>query len=830
MSKYIIIGGVAGGATTAARLRRLDEQAEILMFERGKNISYANCGLPYYIGEVIKEREKLLVQTPESFNARFNIDIRVESEVIDINRQEKTVTVRDIVKGEEYTESYDKLILAPGAEPVRPSLPGIKDEKIFTVRNVKDTDTIKGFIDTQKPKHALVVGAGFIGLEMAENLHHRGILVTIVEMAGQMMSPLDYEMAAEVHQHLKTKDVEFFLGVGVSAFSSKGSRLEAQLTSGRSLETDMVILSIGVRPESQLARKAQLELGEKGGIVVNDYLQTSDPNIYALGDAIEFRHPILGTKMPTYLAGPANKQGRMVADNIVRGNKRIYKGAIGTAIAKVFDITVAACGVPEKELKKRGIPYEASITHGSSHAGYYPDAMPLSMKIVFDPESGKLFGAQIVGYEGVDKRIDLIATVLQHGGTIFDLEEIEHAYAPPFSSAKDPVNIAGFVAENIMDGTTRIAHWNEVAEINDREWNLVDVRTADEFSLGTIEGAMNIPVDELRFRMGELTKEKKILVFCGVGLRGHVAARMLSQMGYEVWNLSGGYKTYEHATQKQSNEDIFENEIIGKDDLIISVDKKAQKATHVKTLEIDACGLQCPGPIMKLKEAVMQLADGERIRQIASDPGFYKDVQSWCKVTGNTLVSVAQEKGKVIAEIEKGLGSAPKKQEDTSSANVSASLPDNKTIVVFSDDMDRALASLVIANGAAAMGKKVTLFFTFWGLNLLKDPKAPKVKKDFMSKAFGAMMPGSAEELKLSKMNMGGMGSKMMSKRMKSKKIASVQEMLQSAVDNGVELLACQMSMDVMGVSPEELRPGVVIGGVAAYLEEAEQANLNLFI
>ncbi len=830
MSKYVIIGGVAGGATTAARLRRLDENAEILMFERGKNISYANCGLPYYIGEVIKEREKLLVQTPESFNARFNIDIRVESEVIGINREEKTVTVHDIANGKEYSESYDKLILAPGAEPVRPSLPGIKDDKIFTVRNVKDTDTIKGFIDSKKPKHALVVGAGFIGLEMAENLYHRGVLVTIVEMAGQMMSPLDYEMAAEVHQHLKTKDVEFFLGVGVSAFSKKEDRLEAQLTSGRSLDTDMVILSIGVRPESQLAKKANLEVGEKGGIVVNEYLQTSDPDIYALGDAIEFRHPILGTKMPTYLAGPANKQGRMVADNIIRGNKRIYKGAIGTAIAKVFDITVAACGVPEKELKKRGIPYQASITHGSSHAGYYPDALPLSMKIVFDPESGKLFGAQIVGYEGVDKRIDLMATVLQHGGTIFDLEEIEHAYAPPFSSAKDPVNIAGFVAENIMDGTTQVAQWSQVSEMNERDWSLVDVRTADEFALGTIEGSVNIPVDELRSRINEIDKDKRILVFCGVGLRGHVAARMLSQQGFDVWNLSGGYKTYEHATQKQSNEDIFENEIIGKDDLIISVDKKNKPATDVKTLEIDACGLQCPGPIMKLKEAVTQLADGERIRQIASDPGFYKDVQSWCKVTGNTLISVAQEKGKVIAEVEKGSGDTAQKQETSTNTPAVTKLPDNKTIVVFSDDMDRALASLVIANGAAAMGKKVTLFFTFWGLNLLKDPKAPRVKKDLMSKAFGAMMPGSAEELKLSKMNMGGMGSKMMSKRMKGKKIASVNEMLQSAVDNGVELLACQMSMDVMGVSAEELRPGVTIGGVAAYLEEAEQANLNLFI
>jgi len=828
MAKYVIIGGVAGGATAAARLRRLDEKAEIIMFERGKHISYANCGLPYYIGEVIKERDKLLVQTPESFNARFNIDIRVESEVVKIDKENKQVEIKNRATGETYSEAYDKLILAPGAEPVRPSLPGIKDEKIFTLRNVKDTDNIKQFVDNNKPQHALVVGAGFIGLEMAENLHHRGIKVTIVEMAGQMMSPLDYEMAAEVHQHLKTKNVEFFLGVGVSGFSPTGHRLSAKLTSGRSVDTDMVILSMGVRPESQLAKQAELELGDRGGILVNEYLQTSHPDIYALGDAIEFTHPILGIKTPTYLAGPANKQGRMVADNIVRGNNRKYKGAIGTAIAKVFDITVAASGVAEKELQKRGVPYQSSITHGSSHAGYYPDALPLSMKIVFAPDTGKLYGAQIVGYEGVDKRIDLLATVLQHGGTIYDLQEIEHAYAPPFSSAKDPVNIAGFVAENIMDDTCKVAHWNQVAEINDKEWLLLDVRTQDEYALGSIEGAINIPVDELRHRIKELDLSKKILVFCGVGLRGYVAARMLSQQGFDVANLSGGYKTYEHATQKQSNEDIFENEVICKDNSIISVDKKMAGRVAAKTIEVDACGLQCPGPIMKLKETVEKLAEGEIIRQTATDPGFYKDVQSWCKVTGNTLLSVTQEKGKVIAEIQKG--NQQEAAGSTSNKEFSGKLPDNKTIVVFSDDMDKALASLVIANGAAAMGKKVTLFFTFWGLNILKDPNAPKPKKDFMSKAFGAMMPTSAENLKLSKMNMGGMGAKMMSKRMKSKKIASVQEMLQSAVDSGVELLACQMSMDVMGVAPEELRTGVKIGGVAAYLEEAEQANLNLFI
>ena len=823
MAKYIIVGGVAGGATVAARLRRIDEQSQIVMLERGKNISYANCGLPYYVGGVIKERDNLLVQTPQSFSARFNVEVRVENEAVSINRAAKEITIRRVNTGEEYTESYDKLILAPGAEPIRPSLPGINNPKIFTVRNVRDTDVVKAFIDNTKPKRALVVGAGFIGLEMAENLYHRDILVTIVELGDQVMSPLDYEMASAVHQHLKTKNVEFYLKDGVSSFAEKGEHVVVTLNSGRSIEVDMVVLSIGVKPESHLAAEAGLEVGARGGIVVDRYMQTSDKDIYALGDAVEFTNPILGIKIPTYLAGPANKQGRMVADNVVRGNVREYKGSIGTAIAKVFDISVAASGLSEKVLKREGVPYVASIIHGSSHAGYYPGAMPLTLKIVFNPETGKLYGAQIVGYEGVDKRIDLIATVLQQGGTIYDLEEIEHAYAPPFSSAKDPVNIAGFVAENMIDGTLKIIHWHQVCNLSSREWALVDVRTAEEFSIGSIEGAVNIPVDSIRGRINEIPKDKKVMVFCGVGLRGYVAARILAQHGYDVYNLSGGYKTYEHAIQKQSNEDIFANDLIGKDNQIYQVAPEVKSTRiDIPVLEVDACGLQCPGPIMKLKEVIENLQPGDRIRQVASDPGFYRDVQAWCKVTGNTLVSVAQEKGKVIAEIEKGGAPAPKSTQATTA--------DGKTIVVFSDDLDRALASLVIANGAAAMGKKVTLFFTFWGLNVIKKPHAPRVKKDFMAKAFGAMMPSSASELKLSRLNMMGLGSKMMGKRMANQKIASVDEMLQSAIANGVELLACQMSMDVMGVTEAELREGVKIGGVATYLEEAEQSNVNLFI
>jgi NADPH-dependent 2,4-dienoyl-CoA reductase/sulfur reductase-like enzyme/rhodanese-related sulfurtransferase len=573
--KYLIIGGVAGGATTAARLRRIDEKSEIIIFERGEYISYANCGLPYYIGGTIPERENLFVQTPQSFSKRFNLEVRNFSEVVSIDKTNRQVSVKDVRTGKIYKEEYDKLVLSPGAEPVRPPLQGINIDGIFTLRNVPDTDRIKTYIDRKHPKHAVVVGAGFIGLEMAENLHRCGINVTIVEMADQVMTPLDYSMASIVHQHLKTKNVEFYLKTGVSSFSGEGDKILVNLSNSKSIRTDLVILSIGVRPDSKLAKDAGLVTGETGGISVNEYLQTSDKDIYALGDAIEFSNPVTGTKMISYLAGPANKQGRIVADNIARGNNKKYNGSINTAIAKVFDITVAATGVSGKQLAKLNIPHITSTTHSSSHAGYYPGAHPMSIKIMFSPSDGRLLGAQILGYEGVDKRIDLLSAAIMKGETVHDLAEIEHAYAPPYSSAKDPVNIAGMVAGNILDGTTKIVTWRDVAKVNSENIFLLDVRTRNEFELGSIEGAVNYPLDEIRNHLGEIPRDKKIIVFCGVGLRAHVACRILTQNEFsEVYNLSGGLKTYEMATQKQSNEDIFSHDYIGNDDHIYQVEKQ----------------------------------------------------------------------------------------------------------------------------------------------------------------------------------------------------------------------------------------------------------------
>ncbi|MDC7233080.1 MAG: CoA-disulfide reductase [Spirochaetales bacterium] len=828
--KVLIIGGVAGGATTAARLRRLDESAEITIFERGAYISYANCGLPYYIGGTIAERERLFVQTPQSFSELLNVTVKVRHEVININRDSKTVSVKNLETHEIFEESYDKLVLSPGAEPLKPGIPGINSPRIFTLRNVPDTDRIKSFVEEKKPKRAVIIGAGFIGLEMAENLHEKGVFVTIVEAAEQVMNILDYEMAAEVHQHLKVKGVEFYLKDGVSSFSDSDSGVNIALQSGRVIEADLIILSIGVKPDVKLASEAGIELGSTGGIKINSHLLTNDENIYALGDATEYPNPITGDPLRVPLAGPANKQGRMVADNIIEGNKRSYRGTIATGIAKVFDLTVASTGLSEKQLDRlgrtKGKDYRTLVIHGTSHAGYYPEADPMTIKVIFD-DSRKLLGAQIVGYSGVDKRIDLFASVLGFKGTIDDLQEIEHAYAPPFSSAKDPVNIAGFVAENILNGSSRHLGWNELKDIPRDSLFLMDVRTEDEYGIGTIDGAVNIPQTEVRSRLSEIPRDKTIVLFCGVGKRAYMTERVLRQNGFEeVYNLSGGMKTYELSTQKQSNEDIFEKDFIGDDDTIYQSDPKTHQtvAGPLKTIDVDACGLQCPGPVLKLKEEMEKLKPGEMIKETATDPGFAKDVYAWAKMTGNSVVSVEQNGPRVVATIRKGGASAP--------ASMGGGGPQKGTsLILFSDDLDKALATMVIANGAISAGKEVTVFFTFWGLTFLKKHKQTgKVKKDLMGKMFGMMLPDHSGKMGLSKMNFGGMGARMMKARMKALGIDSVEEMLASAMKNGIRLVACQMSMDVMGVKEEELMDGVEIGGVASFLGAADDSQTNMFI
>ena len=545
--KYIVVGAVAGGASAAARLRRLDEHASIILFEKGAYVSYANCGLPYYIGNVIEDRNKLFVQTAQSFHERFNIDVRIQTEVIAINPEKKEITAREILTGNIYTESYDKLVLSPGAEPVVPPFPGVQSNKIFTLRNVPDTDTIKSFVSSKKNAKALVIGAGFIGLEMAENLHHLGHEVTVVEMNNQILAPLDFPIAAIAQQHLREKGLELMLNTAVESFEDKGETLLVNFKGGMQMEVDYVILSIGVRPDTRLAAAAGLQIGEARGIVVNEYLQTTHPDIYAVGDAIEFKHPITKKIGNTFLAGPANKQGRICANNIVFNNTNIYNGAINTAIVKLFDLTVGTTGMAAKHLKAAGISYLVSTTRSSSHASYYPNSKQITIQITFSPDTKKLLGAQVIGEDGADKRLDILATLIKNNGTIYDLTELEHAYAPPYSSAKDPVNMAGFVAENILNGILKVEQWDgfETTFAADGNAMMIDVRNPDEVMSGAMEGSINIPLDTLRSNLNNIPKDKTIFVYCAVGLRGYLAQRILMQSGYKnVINLSGGYNLW----------------------------------------------------------------------------------------------------------------------------------------------------------------------------------------------------------------------------------------------------------------------------------------------
>jgi NADPH-dependent 2,4-dienoyl-CoA reductase/sulfur reductase-like enzyme/peroxiredoxin family protein/rhodanese-related sulfurtransferase/TusA-related sulfurtransferase len=814
--KVLIVGGVAGGAGAAARLRRLSEDAEIILFEKGEYISYANCGLPYYIGGTIKDREKLFVTKPELLRNRFRIDVRTKSEVIRINREAKTVTVQNHSDGNTYEESYDKLILSPGAVPKRPNLPGIEQEGIFTLRSVPDTFQIDSYIKETNAKSAVVVGAGFIGIEMAENLKQRGLEVTVVEYLDQVIASLDPEMAAILHRNIRENGIRLLLGTGVQSFEKK-SNLLVKLTGGREVTADMVVLSIGVAPDSRLAKEAGLELGEGGSIKVDERFATSDPDIFAVGDAIAVRQLSTGKEALIPLAGPANKQGRLVAENVLGKRTAKNPGVQGSSILKVFDLTAASTGLNEKQLKAQDIPYSKTYIHPASHAGYYPGGTQMSLKLLFAPD-GRILGAQGVGYEGVDKRIDVIAAVLRLNGTVYDLEELELCYAPPYSSAKDPVNMLGFTAANMLRGDVKNFYYDEVDTLDPAKVTLLDVRTPVEAEMGSIPGSVNIPVDSLRGRISELPKDKPVYLYCQVGLRGYIAARILSQNGYDAYNLSGGYKTYTAA--KGDKEENSPTDCIG-------IARKPQQTNSPmqceagKVIEVDACGLQCPGPIMKVSEGIKGLRDGEILQVKATDPAFASDINVWCERTGNDLLSVERIGATYSVRIRKG----GTKQEKTAAQG-----GNDKSMVVFSGDLDKALAALIIANGAASMGRKVTMFFTFWGLNILRRSDKIKVQKNLIERMFSVMMPRGSKKLGISKMNMGGMGAKMIRGIMKSKNVSSLEELIQSAMDSGVRIVACQMSMDIMGIRKEELIDGVEIAGVATFLGSAESSDTNLFI
>ncbi|MGF6375480.1 NADPH-dependent 2,4-dienoyl-CoA reductase/sulfur reductase-like enzyme/peroxiredoxin family protein/rhodanese-related sulfurtransferase/TusA-related sulfurtransferase [Clostridiales Family XIII bacterium PM5-7] len=812
MSKTVIIGGVAGGATAAARLRRLDEQMEIVMIERGNYISYANCGLPYYIGDVIKDREALLLQTPEAMKEKFNIEVKASHEVVKVIPDEQIVHVKQ-PNGEIVKEVYDNLIIATGSSPIKPAIPGIESDGIYTLWTVPDTDRIRNVVDQKRPDSVAVIGGGFIGLEMAENLHRRGIAVTIIEAQEQVMAPVDPEMAMLLQENMVSNGVKLHLGDGVSGFQRHDDQVKISLTSGTKVNVDMVILSIGVKPNSELAKEAGLALNSRGGIKTDQYLRTSAKGIWAVGDVIEVEHLVSKEATMIPLAGPANKQGRIVADNIygLNGGKTPYEGSLGTSVAQVFDLTVASTGLNEKQLiasgKRKGEDYDVALIQQKSHAGYYPMATMLTLKLIFGFD-GNIFGAQIIGQEGVDKRIDTIATTLRLGGTIGDLAKLELAYAPPFSSAKDPVNMAGFVAMNIINGLATFVMPSEVTE----EMLILDVTEDVERAVWSIPGSIHIPLGQLRKRLDELPRDRTIVTYCAIGVRSYNGARILQQHGFDdVRILAGGtsfYKSSIESNQTHPAKPEPEPEpVVGKFEIL------------------DCCGLQCPGPIMKVNEALNAMKEGEVIRVSATDMGFAKDVESWCSRTGNTFLSKERIGKENIVTIKKGMG---EQNSETNQEQLTAA--QGKTMIVFDGDLDKVLASFIIANGAAAMGRPVTMFFTFWGLNALRKPNGPKVKKSLIEKMFAMMMPKGAGKLTLSNMNMLGMGSKMMKWVMKNKNVSSLEELMRQAMDNGVKLVACTMSMDIMGIRPEELIDGVELAGVASYLGDAETANVNLFI
>lgn len=866
--KIVIIGGVAGGATTAARLRRLDENIEIIIMEKGDYISYANCGLPYYIGDVIKEREALLLQTPQVMKKRFNIDVRTGNEVLSINKEEKKVTVKRTSDGSEYVEDYDALVISTGSTPIVPPIEGIDGKGIFTLWNVPDTDKIKAYVAEKKPKKAAVIGGGFIGLEMAENLKEAGCDVSIIEMQEQVMTPVDFEMAQLVHENIKMNGVELILSDGVKKFesiknenSNEVNKTKITLASGKTLEADIIILSIGIRPNSGLAKAAGIELNQRGGILVNEYLKTSDENIYAVGDVIEVTEFIEKGQTMIPLAGPANKQARICAGNIaaefglMKGEtKDTYDGTQGTSVAKVFDYTVAATGLNEKSLMRMGKKidkdYFVTIVNQKSHAGYYPGATPITLKMLFSPK-GKIFGAQIVGQDGVDKRIDVIASAIRLGAKATELKDLELAYAPPYSSAKDPVNMLGFVAENILNGTAKFIPWNGLEDKESlakaygaSKVTLLDVTEDFERMAFTLENSVHMPFGQVRDRMNELDKDSLIVTFCAIGVRSYNVARILMNSGFKhVAVYPGGTSLYKSAYHDKLFKENKKWE--GKVEFSPKAEDEIKKNCGeveegnsvdinnvVITKDLDCSGLQCPGPIMRVFNTIKEIEEGQIIKVSATDMGFARDIDSWCRRTGNTLVKTCRDGNKNIVYIQKG--EADEKKISATSNNIGNQemnlLPQGKTMIVFSGDLDKVLASFIIANGAAAMGRPVTMFFTFWGLNALRKSENQKVKKPLLDSMFGMMMPRGTSKLKLSKMHMGGMGTKMMKKVMNDKNVDSLEELMKNAMANGVRIVACTMSMDVMGITKDELIDGVELAGVAAYLGDAEQSNVNLFI
>lgn len=811
--KLVIIGGVAGGASAAARARRLNEDAEIIMFERGEYISFANCGLPYHISGTIPERDSLLVMTPEAFKGRVNADVRVLQEVTSIDRDRKVVTVRKVDSGETYEESYDKLIIATGSSPVTPPIEGVDDPAVLPLWTLPDMDRIME--RAEKAKSVAVLGAGFVGIEAAENLHDRGLEVHLIDMEEHVCQSIDGEMAVLLDQELASKGVGLHLGVKVTAIRRPegGNGVEVVVQKGEAIPADFVLMSVGVRPNSQLAADAGLELSPKKGIIVDEHQRTNDPDIYAVGDVVSVLDPVTGKRAMIPLAGPANRQGRVAADNIF-GRESRYVGSLGTSVVQVFDLTGAHVGRTAKQLTAAGIPFRHVELHPPSNAKYYPGFSPVHMKLIFDDE-GKILGAQAAGYKNVEKQIDVIATAMKAGMTVYDLEGLELAYAPPYGTANSPVNHAGMVASNVLRGDTDVVYANDLP----KDAFFLDTRLEEEAEAGTLPGATVIPLGELRERLNELPKDRFIVAYCQTGLRAYVAERMLKQNGFKAANLSGGWLSWRqyHPAPLPST---------ARKPLRLKATEASAPSSQPEKI-LDVTSLQCPGPLIKVRGEIENMTDGQ-VLEVKAGKAFRADLEAWCGSMGHELLEVRDAGAAFIARIRKGGVTAPACNVDSGAL---LGVPQSASLVVFSNDLDKVLAAFIIATGLASLGTKVNMFFTFWGLSVLRKDPQPHVIKDFLSTMFGFMLPRGAKKLALSKMHMMGMGTAMMKYVMAKKNVATLPELIQNARDLGVTFTACDMAMDVMGISREELLEEVdEIAGVGKFAVMAQQAGTTLFI
>lgn len=837
--KIVVVGGVAAGASVAARARRLDEDAEIIVLERGHHVSFANCGLPYYIGGVIADRDRLLLQTPASLRESLDIDVRIGNEVLAIDRKKQTISVRDLSTGREYSESYDALALCTGADPVRPPLPGIDLAGIHVLRRIGDSDTIKAELDsaldaaaaTRGAVRCVVIGAGYIGLEMAENLAHRGAIVDVVEMADQILPPLDHEIAVPLERHLRSRGVGLHLSTAAAAFAPRaGGGLTVELTNSTFLDADLVILSAGVRPSSQLAKDAGLALTERGGIVVDAGMRTSDPHIWAAGDSVETPNTVLPGTWLAPLAGPANREARVAAENIC-GRTAKYTSTQGTTIVKVFDMVAGGTGATERQLIAAAIDYRAVHVHPSGHAGYYPGTAMMHMKLLFAPETGRILGAQVAGFDGVDKRLDVLATALRAELTVFDLEELELAYAPPFGAAKDPINMAGFVASNVLLGDLTLWYAQDYPHAIDGA-RIIDVRTPEEFSVWHLPGAENVPLGTIRDASGSWDHAAALRLYCSVGFRSYLAYRALVQRGFtDIATLSGGSETFRawHQLAPDTGEPTPPVTPYAEGaDLIAAIQQHDLVATGSgRSVDLDCSGLACPGPIMKLAETMKTLDGGDEVVVHVSDPGFALDGPAWAKRNGHQLLQIAPEGPGYVATMRKGAPSTA--VVDAGPATLVTGAP-KLSFVIFDGDLDKLIAAFIIANGALATGEEVSMFFTFWGLNALRRSDPPKRHRSVLDTMFGAMMPRGAERLTLSQMNMMGAGTAMIKGVMKKNGVHSLPELIASAQAGGARIIGCTMTMDLLGIAESDLIDGIELGGVATFLGEAAESTTTLFI